>query len=831
MKNNCLSRFLVLSLLLVIGLPKTQAQIYINEVMQSNLNIVMDDLNDYPDSWVELYNAGTDVVNLKDYGLSVKSKYANSYKLPSYNLHPQSYLIIYCDKEGKELHADFRLESGSKGNIYLFDASGTQIDAILNMDAMPSPDVAYGRTQDGGDAWSYLVTPTPGGSNNTSVVSDVVLPEPVFSVAGGLYTSTVLLSIAQPSDELSNVPADAVVRYTTNGSEPTISSPVLHPGALLTINTTTVVRAKLFSSSAVSRMSTTHSYIFHGRNVTLPVIATTTDRKNFYDNKIGIYTTGTYSPGIENFRYNWRRPINFEYFDDDSEAVLNQLCETRVSGGGSREAPMKSLIVYSNKRFGTNRFGYPLFPDKPEVPIKSFIMRNAGNDFCWGHFRDAAIQLISVRGGMDIDWQAYQPTIWYLNGSYMGIINLRERSNEDHIYSNYNKLEDIDMFENWYELKAGDWVHYDAFKEFYTKTDNSYEEYEQWMDVSEFMNMFIINTYHVNLDFPGNNIVMWRPRTDDGRWRWIIKDTDFGLGLYGRDANYNYLNFILRTGSHEENWANTWDATRLFRRIIGNERFKQEFIDRFAVAMGDYLCASFGGTIIDSLKNNIEYEYTYHRRRYADYNAWLNWNDEVNGMKTWMSNRTTNMYNHLKSYFNLGTITFVKVNTENVDADKVDISFNENKLSRGIFDGRFFVGREIRLNASSKETDKQVTGWNVMKVVRGTRTTEQLSGNVLSYTAPEGCTYLSFDPILEEVTGIVGQQAGDWQVQTTSTGVHLINLTPGSLITVFDVSGCIFYSQRAVSDTQTVVLPSRNDTYLIKVVTNNRAKTKKVVLK
>ena len=79
-------------------------------------------------------------------------------------------------------------------------------------------------------------------------------------------------------------------------------------------------------------------------------------------------------------------------------------------------------------------------------------MRNSGNDFMWSHFRDAAIQLTCYRGGMDLDWQAYQPTIWYLNGAYMGITNLRERSNEDHTYSNYNKLEDIDMFENWKEL-------------------------------------------------------------------------------------------------------------------------------------------------------------------------------------------------------------------------------------------------------------------------------------------------------------------------------------------------------------------------------------------
>jgi hypothetical protein len=43
----------------------TKAQLVINELMQSNVDCIMDDLNDYPDSWVELYNAGDASVSLK----------------------------------------------------------------------------------------------------------------------------------------------------------------------------------------------------------------------------------------------------------------------------------------------------------------------------------------------------------------------------------------------------------------------------------------------------------------------------------------------------------------------------------------------------------------------------------------------------------------------------------------------------------------------------------------------------------------------------------------------------------------------------------------------
>jgi hypothetical protein len=35
---------------------ESHAQLVINEMMQSNVDCVMDDANEFPDSWVELYN-------------------------------------------------------------------------------------------------------------------------------------------------------------------------------------------------------------------------------------------------------------------------------------------------------------------------------------------------------------------------------------------------------------------------------------------------------------------------------------------------------------------------------------------------------------------------------------------------------------------------------------------------------------------------------------------------------------------------------------------------------------------------------------------------------
>lgn len=59
------------------------AGIVINEVMQSNVYCIMDDINEFPDSWVELYNSGDTDIDLKGYRIGTKDKVKKCYKLPS----------------------------------------------------------------------------------------------------------------------------------------------------------------------------------------------------------------------------------------------------------------------------------------------------------------------------------------------------------------------------------------------------------------------------------------------------------------------------------------------------------------------------------------------------------------------------------------------------------------------------------------------------------------------------------------------------------------------------------------------------------------------------
>jgi len=722
----------------------SRAQVFINEIMQSNVDGVMDDLNEFPDSWVELYNGGTSSITLSQYSVNDTLDASTAYGLPSQSIAAKGFALVYCDKENTGMHAHFRLESGKDCKFYLFK-EGVVVDSLPGgMKKQPAPNIAFGRKTEGSTEWGYQKTPTPKAINCGTIYDHTkVLGEPVFSMNGQVTTSdgsyTVTLSL--PDD----APAGTVIRYTLNTYlEPTATS-TKYTGPITISNATRVIRAKLFCDGYLSPMSTTQSYIKFPRQQTLPVVSIVTKPAYFTDSKIGIYVDGNYSSSQKNYKYNWRRPINFELFETEGEeAVINQWCETRVTGGASRDASLKSLGLYANKRFGEKRFDYEFFPEqRPGLTrYKSVMLRNAGNDFDYLYMRDAVIQRI-MSENVDIDWQAWRPAIFYLNGTYKGMLNIRERSNEANIYTNYDGLEKVDMVENWNDLKEGRQSEWDAFQEFYNEQNHTYEEYDQILDLKEFMNIMIMNLFFCNLDFPGNNIMFWKPQAEGGRWRVIAKDTDFGLGLYGRNADYKIFEWLYNpsykdpyNNNAENNWANHEEHTRLFRRLMQIDRFKTEFIDRCAIYIGDFMNFNRTWEIWGPMYDQIKTEYPNHRKLF---NAWWpNYQSELNNAKTWLQNRQTRFLNQVSTYYGAGSLSTLTVNKNMVgsDLERITVSFNGVKLSRNTFYGKFFVGHTVTLSGEN------VVGWEIVQTsTSGQVTRREVSGNTYTFTMPSCNAY------------------------------------------------------------------------------------------
>ena len=737
-----------------------KGQLRINELMQSNIDCVMDDLNDFPDSWVELYNSGQTPVNLRRYKLGLTNDVDTAWPLPAQIVEAGQYIVVYCDKVGKKLHTDYRLDSGKGGSVYLF-FDGEIDDKRENIEKQPAPNISLGYKSETDLTWDYQYEPTPGRPNCGRICEKKsLLGEPTFSEKGRVLTSAATLQLRLSPQTGS--PEGTVVRYTLDGSEPTINSPVYTRP--ITIDKTTTVKAKAFCDGYLSGRSATQSYIFLGRDMTLPVISLVTDQRYWDDEEIGILANNT-----PDKRADWRRPVNFEYFETpNSDSRLNQLGETRVQGGASRGAKLKSLIIYAHKRFGEKRLSYEFFPDQRpgDTEFKSLILRNAGNDQDYLLMRDAIIQRTMAQHA-DLDWQAWRPTIVFKNGVYKGILNIRERSSADNIFTHYDKLEDIDMIENWWDLKEGEWENYNRFRAFYQEEGHTLAEYEQWLDCTEFANLMLMNLYYSNRDFPGNNIVFWRPRAEGGRWRFIAKDTDFGLGLYGHPSDYNTIVWLNDHNYHEgsNNWATGENETMLFRHLMDDAGFRKMFLDRAAVYMGDFLNERGTRAVWDPMAEMIRQEFPYHKKAV---NGWINYDEELKKARRWVAERTDHFYQQLADFYHCGTPTILTVNKE-IASEKltdVEISMNDIPLSQPVFDGKFFSGSEVILRAEGGE--QLVKGWKMVQVDHdGSQKERVVEGEQYAFTMPS-CRSLAVNVLLE-TSGICTITVSDRQDDTWYT--------------------------------------------------------------
>lgn len=736
---------------------QTTGKLVINELMQSNIDCIMDDLHEFPDSWVELYNNSDEAIDLKDYQIGTQKD--SAWPLPSQTIEAKGFITVYCDKEENKLHTDFRLESGKGCVVYLFKGNEAVDSLPEALKKMPAPNIAYGRKTDGSSEWGYQLTPTPGAANCGEICDEKhILGEPIFSEYGRVMTTSkdFSLTLSLPKD----APEGTQIYYTTDGREPTKSSKLYTEA--ISINDSYSIRAKLFCDGWLSPRSTVQSYIFLDRDMTIPVISITTN-DDYLNGKEGIFRVNSKANQV-----NWRRPINFELFDEpDKASVLNQICETRIMGGQSRDWARKSMAIYSNKRFGAKRLEYEFFPDqRPGVTnFKSIMLRNAGNDIDGLYMRDAIMQR-SMAEHADLDWQAWRPAVVYINGEYHCMLNIRERSNDDNIFTNYNELEDIDMIEIAQEnnkmvgeVKAGTSENYDKFVKFYSERGHTLAEYAEWIDWKEYINLMAMNLYFNNQDFPGNNIVMWRPRTEDGKWRWISKDTDFGLGLYGKEVEFNTIKWLYdfnHTYDRDRKWANTKEATMLFRNLMEDPDFNREFIDRSLVYMGDFLNEKGVRAIWDPMYELVKDELLIHRDELNPPNPWSWWGggnneknieNEVNNVRNWLSKRTDYYRKCLCDYYKVGTLASMTVNKDMEDAAEGHILFNGVELSNGTFDGKFIVGRKITLEPGEAST-LNVTGWEVT----ADGTSNNYQGARLEFEMPQ-CNKLAIKALFD-TTGI-----------------------------------------------------------------------------
>lgn len=198
---------------------------------------------------------------------------------PARSLAPGGYLVVFASGKDRRptnpaspLHTNFKLgNAGESLGLYSPDSP-----RVWQHGFAPYPeqrnDISYGYDPGGNER--YFDVPTPGAPNGVSTIAGVCAPVHL-NVQRGFF--------ATPFDLIATCPTPgAVLRYTTDGAEPTADSPVLPPS--LRIASTTLFRVAAFKSGFLPSRTETHSYFFNlspGLR-SLPALSIVTATNNLY---------------------------------------------------------------------------------------------------------------------------------------------------------------------------------------------------------------------------------------------------------------------------------------------------------------------------------------------------------------------------------------------------------------------------------------------------------------------------------------------------------------------------------------------------------------------
>ena len=78
----------------------TNGQLIINEGSNKNATILHDEDGEYND-WIELYNAGTESIDLGGYSLTDNSAQPVQWVFPSYLLQPGQFMVVFCSSKDR----------------------------------------------------------------------------------------------------------------------------------------------------------------------------------------------------------------------------------------------------------------------------------------------------------------------------------------------------------------------------------------------------------------------------------------------------------------------------------------------------------------------------------------------------------------------------------------------------------------------------------------------------------------------------------------------------------------------------------------------------------
>ena len=626
---------------------KLNSQIVINEYSCSNINGITDNYNQHED-WFELYNNSAGTVNLSGYYISDKDTDPQKWQIPSgTTIAGNSYLMVFAsgrdEATGGYLHPSFKLTQMSQEHIVLAGPTGTIIDILQLIPTQTNH--SRGRTTDGATTMALFTTPTPNATNTGAKLN--YANKPIFSHEAGLYTTAFNLTITSPDPNVT-------IRYTTNGDDPISTSTIVTGG--MNISTTTIIRAKCFSSNTNIPASFIESNTYFINDVhTIPVLSIA---GNEVDNLLG-GSTG-------------QKEGSFEYFSKEQVLIDESNGNFNKHGNDSWAYPQRGFDFICMDEYGYNyAIQDQVFRDSNRDKFQRLIIKAAANDNYpsstgGAHIRDGYVHALSILGDLKMDERTYEPCIVYLNGQYWGVYEIREKA-DDHDYTDYyynQGAKDLQYLKTW----GGTWSEYggpaaqtawNELRTFILGNDMTIPANFDYVDSlynwHSLIDYVVLNSYTVCSDWLNWNTAWWRgmnPNGDKKKWRYVLWDMDATFGHY---INYTGIPDLTAGADpcNPEGLNNPGGQGHIpiLNALMDNETFSQYYISRFIDLSNTLYSCEYMQYVLDSLISLIQPEMQRHVNKWGG--TYAGWETNVQALKDFIDTRCIDLSDGMITCYDL----------------------------------------------------------------------------------------------------------------------------------------------------------------------------------
>ena len=147
-----------------------------------------------------------------------------------------------------------------------------------------------------------------------------------------------------------------------------------------------------------------------------------------------------------------------------------------------------------------------------------------------------------------------------------------------------------------------------------------YDQVQEWMDIDSFIDHLVMTMYCANTSWRHNR-EWWRPRAENGKWKWLIVDLDRG---------FNILNVFTNL------LDNLMEDYELFNLLLNNSSFQNRFVQRASSHLNNTFHYQRINASVDSLSAIIAPEIPRHITKWGDQggvSSMSDWEDELDEIK------------------------------------------------------------------------------------------------------------------------------------------------------------------------------------------------------